>query len=110
MLSKFLADCHGYSIRSDHIYQRHFVNVSPTASQFTLRWSRLRRRIHNTLNDTAPPVYFCRDGPHKMIVWVRFDEPVGLYRKGNYLTRFCAIVITKNNNWATVKTAYPDYE
>ena len=110
MLSKFLADCDGYSICSDHIYHRHFVNVSPTASQFTVRWSKLRRRIHNTLNDTTPHVDFRCEGPYKMIVWVRFDEPVGLYRRDNYVTRFCAIVITKNNNWATVKTAYPDYE
>ena len=110
MLSKFLADCDGYSLHSSHIYRQHFQDISPTASYFTIRWSKLLLRIHETLNNDESAVYFRREGPSKLMVWLLFDKPIGLYRKGNYFTRCCCIVITKNNNWATVKTAYPDYE
>ena len=108
MLSKFLADCDGYAIHSQHIQHRHFFNASPRASYFTIRFSKLIRRIHSILTGRTLPVYYLREGSTKIIVWARFSKPIGLYRKGNYLTRTCAIVITKNNNWATIRTAYPD--
>ena len=107
-LETFLADCYSYYVCKDHIYDGHIINPRPTASYFTIRARCLFALIYSVLELRQPPTWCKREGPNKLIVWIDCDSIVGRYRRLDVFTSVFAIVITKKNGTAIVKTAYPD--
>ena len=107
-IETFLSDVHSYYVSEDHIRDRHIDNPLPTASYFTLRAHCLFALIYAVLEMRQPPTWQKMEGPDKLIVWVDCDGIVGRYRRLDVFTSVFAIVITKKNGTAIVKTAYPD--
>ena len=108
MLDTFLQDCSSVTVREEHIRDRHFDDISPTNSYFMVEPALIFAAIYNVLDFCITPVAVRKEGPHKLMVWIDLGTPVGLYRKWNVTTSRLAIVITKWNGLATVRSCYPD--
>ena len=109
MVAAFLSRCRFRSVRKRHIYQRHFVSPVHTASYFTIRMERVFAIITAVIDLRLAPTHYKMEGRNKIIVWIDCHEDIGVYRKWNIYTSVFAIVITKHNGAAIVKTAYPDH-
>ena len=108
MLSSFLSDCRGVTVRKRHIKLNHFGRVRPTNSYFLICIQALLAVISGVLSGATRPVLARKFGDDKLIVWIDYGSVAGFYRRGQTTTRCIAIVIRKRNSWAYVQTAYPD--